>query len=462
MASRLDKASDIATVQWPATFESFERLATSGVALEESHLATIAYRAADYKRAVQLWERGDPVAHQRYHRAKADTTPFPGCIEFLKRLNDHEEILRQWARHAAEQKSVDRLDDDVLRAVANAAIERKDLRTASRLVRTRPDRDQLRRLLEAAEKADDHDSARAGVDAAGRFFVQTGAWTDAVKLAELDLSQLVSGRTGKKIRSICQRAGGSNAALRVVASELAVSEELSNKQPAVIIDFLNRHFVDGSAARTATSARRYGLSPKVAGAAIERAGKIVDAVKYYERLFEESAGGSELRLFSAERLTRNLERHAEYYRHRNDTRQARSRESRARALRRQEGIGDRAISSYRVVEAMNAGTEAVATLQFGPFEIVRSRLHGRLRIEHGELFETVTVDMRGRTLRGDAHFSEMKSATREDVSWNIAGWNMTVKLSTERGNPQVQLQFDGKVFEASLNEGGDDDGESTG
>ena len=452
VASRLAEARDPTAVSLSHTFRTFCLLADAGVGFRDAHLAALAYAAGEFTRAAEFWERSEDVSHDRYLRAKANATPFPQCVEFLERLRDHAGILERLREGNSRHEGIEGLHDSVRRAVAQAALEVGDVTLAVRTMRTGAERGQLVRLLEVATDANDQQVARAAVTLAGRQFVRTTMWADAIGVAELSFRGLLASSVRKRLRAILDRADASGAALDAVVSELAVSEDLSDGQPDAVVDFLNRYFVGGAAPKREGAGRRHGLSARVVGAAIERAGRIVDAVKYYEQLVEDSGNMPDDRRYAAERLVRNLERHAEYLRNRrDDLRRAALQESRARSLRREERIGDRVIDRYPLVEVPTDDAETVTTWHFGPFEIVRSRTHERFRIEHRELFETVTIDTVSSTLRGDAEFSQ-PSVTKGAVSWRIARWRVILQLTTGTDDIWVKVDYDGKVFEAPMRE----------
>jgi hypothetical protein len=184
------------------------------------------------------------------------------------------------------------------------------------------------------------------------------------------------------------------------------------------------------------------------GAAIERAGKIIDALQFYENL-QRSASTEEVRRFAAERLVRNLERHAEYFLSRGDDAQARQRQARARQIREQAGLGNRRIPEYPVVHTVIESAEPTESIR-GPLRIVLSRSHGRLRIEHTERFETVTIDGKKGSLLGDARFSEVQAAGRELAAWEIIGWNVRVSLVDQGIGKGVVIEAGSEQFEFPL------------
>lgn len=425
-AERLAKALGDETIAWTEVHSAFDRLVGVGVPINDVHLATIAYAADDFEEAVRLWERSGSTDRREYNRAKARITPFPASLDWFGRLKDHAEVLRQWRERGLEQSAVEHLDDKVVRAVADAALDEGDLPLAAGMMQARPDRERVAKLLAAAVRAGDHSTVATGAEVAARLFVQTRAWTAALRAADSeDFSDLPGIRAGD-VRAALDRTHGRAAVLSAVVHELAMSEALpaeTSERQGPITDFLHRHFIGKGGAQ----ADDHGIPPQVVGAAIERAGKIVDALQYYENLGR-AASTPETKKFAAERLVRNLERHAEYLRSRGDDSQARQRESRAKQIRERAGIGVRALPEYPLVDTkpVFAGpTEWV----WGPLKVVLSRPHGRLRIEHTERFETVTVDVRNCRLLGDARFSQLAPQGDSQLSsWQVEDWNTIIRL----------------------------------
>ena len=67
----------------------------------------------------------------------------------------------------------------------------------------------------------------------------------------------------------------------------------------------------------------------------------------------------------------------------------------------------------------------------GPLKIVLSRSHERLRFEHTERFEVITLNWKDGILRGDARYSELEHSDDEMAAWAIEGWNLRLGWSRE-------------------------------
>jgi tetratricopeptide (TPR) repeat protein len=447
LADRLSKALGDETITWKEVHSAYGRLVMKGVLVADTHLASIAYAAGDFKKAVSLWERGDSTDRGEYFRAKARLAPYPESLVWLSRLKEYGEVLRQWREHSLEPSEIEGYDEKVILAVADAALDEGDLPLAARMMELRPDRERVVKLLAAALKATDHGTVNTAAVLVARIFVRTRAWTAALRAAEAaDFSEL-PGIRARDVRSVLSRTEGTTKILMAVVEELAMSEELpseTSERQGPVTEFLHRHFIG----KGEPQANDHGIPPHVIGSAIERAGKIVDALQYYENLGR-NASTAETRRFAAERLVRNLERHAVYFQSRGDDPQARQRELRAQQLRDRAGIGTRALAEYPVMGTRMLSTGSTEWLH-GPLRIILSKSHSRLRIEHTKRFETVTVDVKDYRLLGDAEFTQLKLQNDLGfIAWQIEGWNTKVTLIYQDTNKCI-IEFNGRPFEVLL------------
>jgi hypothetical protein len=232
---------------------------------------------------------------------------------------------------------------------------------------------------------------------------------------------------------------------RPVIEEFAVSDDLAAEAAelqAPVTEFLHRQFIGRGRLQT------HGIPPEIIGAAIERAGRIVDALQFYEALEQRATSEAEKK-FAAERQVKNLERHAEYFRIRRDDGQVQQRLARAKQLRERAGLGERKLPEYPILRAPAPTAEPTEWAR-GPFKIVLSKAHGRLRIEHTARFETVTVDGKEGTLLGDANYTRLQATNEEDAAWAIEGWNTTIRLVRRDSDSRVIAQFGNEPFEITL------------
>lgn len=423
-AKRLSRAFGRAELDWIKVHEAYGAAARSGIQVDSAFLALIAYAAMQYDEAVRLWEQGRIDRPQEYNLAKARITPFPGNLHWLSQAGRYDEVIAQYREHG----SVAATDDKAVRAVMRAAFAVKDLVLTAQMLALRPDSKELSELLRSVRHERDPEVLGPAMAAAARFVVRNRYW-DAVPrtVDEGDFSR-IPGIEPKDFETQKTIPPLKAAVMKAVVEELALSEDLpseNSERKAPVTNFLHQHFIAGGG----TTAETYGVSPRILGAAIERTGKIIDALQYYETLQRRSSS-PELRRFAAERLVCNLERYAEYFRKRGDESSAQERAARAAQIREQTGIGSQVLSDYPAVHAEMESLPP-AEWRHGPLRIVVSKPHGRMRIEHAERFESVTLAWEENRLLGDASFSPVESPTPSSPSaWWVEGWNTRIELSS--------------------------------
>lgn len=448
LIERLSKANENATIKWNEIHRMIERLSSEGIALHESQRALIAYRAGQYLTAVQLWDASGHTEDDGYRRSKANLEPFPRNLIWYAKLKDNDQILKQWLKNR-HILALEKLDRDILLAVIDAAIAKGERQLAIEMLQLNPERNRLETLLAIAFKEGNSELTGTISAIVAQLFVRTKAWNTAVKAAEeADFAELRGVDTGA-LSNLLRQSGVSDKIFETVLFELATSEHLPSETPerqAPVSDFLYRNFITRTPSRT----RQVRLQIEVVGAAIERAGRIVNALQYYENLSRDSSLPQEKRNFAVQRLVRNLEKHAEYFRSIGDIRQAEEREERARKMRKSFDIGPIDLPDYPIVHKGLFELDSPAEWNKGPYKIVLSRVHNRLRIEHTERFETVTVYVIEQKLKGDATFSDVSLSEGEIAVWSIDDWGMTIRLLNVNDSMKVRAEFDEYLFEVDL------------
>lgn len=448
VAERLVKTINSKKVPWQETLATFRQLTEDGLPIPPHHLGLIAYAAGEYVTAIEILERAGETNHDEYKRAKAHLAPFPENITWFNRVKEHGEVLHQWRTHRDSVPALGTLSNDVVGAVIDSALYQGDLTLAKELIEARPNRDRVAKLIETAANKNDSPMLLAGALVAIRLLVKSSSWADVVRAAE---NTDFGGLTKSAGVAIAERLRGKESRasiLRAAVEELARSPELASESSGQVSDFLNRTFIGKGFA-----VGRYGLQPEVIGAAIERAGKIIDALQYYESLLGDPAASETLKRFAAERLVRNLERYAAYLRQRGLDSLADEREERAKRIRNEWQLGDHQFPDYPELPETTNIAAGTSEERRGPFKFVLSRAHARLRIEHTERFETVTVYGYEAQLRGDAAFEHLRS-TQGETAWKIPAWDMTIRLTVGADGSFVTALFLGERYEVRLAEPG--------
>ena len=491
IARQLSVASDTANeIPWAQVHEAFNRFVGKGVSIEDLHLAAIAYANGDFAKAVNLWERSDFGAFPRllaehdfakaanlwerrgnaqtnkYYRAKAQVAPFPECLLFMDRCRDQSKVMDRWRSENLKPSAVEKTDKEVIRAVIDAALQLEDFQVAAELLHGHPDRRRATMLLTKSLQSKKNDSfALSGVTAIARALVKDGQWKDAidaaksVELLKLDPNALT------KIRLLFERIDQKDAVLKAVVWELAVSESSEGQQ--TVQEFLRAKFIRRIGGRGTQAGRlpdNHNIPPNVIGAAIERARRIVDALQYYEGLMS-AAAKKDVKKFAVERLIYNLELHADILK---DEGKRQEQARRAESLRREFNIPvDVKIKKYPVIpvpqerdflekkidapESKKSSTEKRPS-QIGPLKAVLSPRQDKLRIEHNDLFQTVTIDGQSREIRtGDVNVDELESPDEGAKVWKISEWqDTTISLLPEDKRLMVRIECEGQSREVRL------------
>lgn len=429
-------------------YDALKQLQGEGLDLPMAQLAALAYAVGEYSDAVGFWDsaRAD-TDRDEYRRAKAYTAPFPENLTWLGRLKAHRDVVAQWREHIGTSQKPVPLDEATTRYVIDAALEQGDVELACEMLERRPDEARIGRLLKEASRLGKAEVVSRAVLLAVRQMVSGHDWAAVVKLAETgELGKYARGNPS--LQPLLETSDDGRSAFLIVLDELARSDDLAadaSSGQGPVTDFLHRTFVR----KGYSAAAEYGVPLEVSGAAIERAGRILDAVQYYEAILADKRATEHERAFAAERLVRSLERHAEYLRARGEEPQARRQENRARQVRDRTGLKGRRVPDFPKIGGAGATPPSTEIVR-GPFRIISSAAHQRVRIEHMDRFETVTVDGNDRSLRGDVAFDAEGAVIRDGSAWSVPAWDATISLRSSARRLVVEISWAGQTAEVSL------------
>ncbi len=317
------------------------------------------------------------------------------------------------------------------------------------------DREKIVEVLDEAVRAGSTNLITQVCVLATRGFVRNRKWYAVIAAAEnADFSELrLRQDLLDKVQEILEASGGTKAVFRACIEALAISEDLPSEPTnyqTLVAEFLYRHFIGGKEG----SLDLHELPAEVVGAAIERAGRIVYALQFYEDLLS-SASAQEIQRFAAERLAKNLERYAEYYRRRAEpSRGKRNVEGErwyeeARQIREQFDLGDQEIPEYPAVYIGTPRSEPTEWV-FGPLKIVWMQQRGRFRIEHPEQHESVSVYVDELDMRGEVRIVEVQRRESESKAWEIPDWNVRVALVQQGANRLIVIESDEGQIECAV------------
>jgi hypothetical protein len=224
--------------------------------------AELAYLANEYEHAVTLWESSSttPDNEHNYCVAKGNVSPYPSNLNWLEKVGNYEQIIKDWKNN---QKVA--LDDKHVSVIATSFLKLDDFDTAVIFLKNYPNEECL---SETYKKFKKH-SLKSQQEAIGqlliRKYAENGKWKEIVKLVN-------EKKLPKTILAIFTA---------VLASEIAQSKEFRQttiENKTAVAGLLKKLFID--------SPWENVVPMRVAGAAIERAYKIIDALEFYEGVWQ--------------------------------------------------------------------------------------------------------------------------------------------------------------------------------
>ena len=229
---------------------------------DKAKYAQLAYEAKEYKDAVNLWEQSDrnPEYISYYCAAKAQEATYPSSLMWLERVKDYNLIAEQWKANRKKP-----LDKNAIAIILSAFLERGDHENALTLMQDHPEEECLSKFYAVAKKKSLHSHREVVGKLLIRELSGNGKWKEIVALfSDKGLSQ----------KTIGVFSG-------VLAVEIARSREfrqttLENKNAIAIL--LKKLFID--------SPWDGNVPMRIAGAAIESAYKIIDALEFYEGVWK--------------------------------------------------------------------------------------------------------------------------------------------------------------------------------
>lgn len=265
---------------------ALDRVVTAGVSVPETMIPELAFASGDFSRAAEHWERQGERRSPRYLEAKARALPFPSNADYFRRLGRLEDVARGFDT-CQEAK----FGDADAEAVVDALIQLDRLDDALLVARSAGSGSLALDVAARAFGKGAGPLAQRAFDAAVEYFVARAEWQHLAQIA--DRGAAPSRHPGWKesnarqwYRERCE------AAKPELVRLLARSEKLPDAAPKdkqQIGRFLSDYLL----------AKGGQWKPHVthqeAGAAIERAGKLTDALQFYEAAMEEPMSGELVR-----------------------------------------------------------------------------------------------------------------------------------------------------------------------
>lgn len=428
--ARLLKADpDILPATWCSVSDCAAGLSSLGFAVPPSTRAILFYRAEDWENAISSWESCGEINTKEFQDAQSRT--LIAEIESGRKKELTTEEARLLAEHYTESKrylkaleySVKARDEKGIAHICTLAIGAKDDTTA----------------LKAVEGVLD-------------LFITNGRWEQLLGLCIDGRWKLVYGAPKKRLRALIR--SKSDRVLAVTVSGLSQSEPLCAahvSQQKRVSDYLKGNLIKDKSWTA-------HITPDVAGSAIERAGRVVDALQFYEDVMAASTFTNEQKKRARIRWVKNKHRQATLEDGEIKGANARRQVAEARAKARQWGVGNIGkIPEYPHLKGLTTVTsdytasphepEARAegvtrvdqrlTWMVGELAFRFSGEAGRVNIEHERTMATATVLLDEAACKsGDVKFEETG-----DSIFYCAEWRMQCELGGVKSGGVLVFRF---------------------
>jgi hypothetical protein len=250
-------------IDWNTVFKQIMKLQGVGVIVDRNDsLATLAFRANQYQMAIDIWEAMQGGRNENlYNEAKAITTPFPQNLSWLLKLAKYQKIIEEWEANMTGAK----LTKEQSTIIAKAYLQSKKYDRALGLLRQHPHLDTFKDLLEQVKKEPNREILLEVIELYARSILLNRGFKEALDYL-------------RKLKDREERHRGNLALVEILAS----SEDLVQASSDIrtnVGSYLREEFIDN---------QNWGSSfsmPKV-GAAIERAGRMIDALEFYESVWK--------------------------------------------------------------------------------------------------------------------------------------------------------------------------------
>lgn len=261
---------------------AIDELRDRGIRAPDEVAAPVYFKAERFADAVSHWETAGGTRPPEYLRAKATTEPYPQRLTALAKLGLNDEMLRDYDAHPSVE-----LAREQAGVLVDALGRAGRIDDATNLAWMSGASDELLALAKALREQD-----RAEADpllAAGlQLLVAEGRWEPVVNFVASQRFTPSRDWTHESIRKWVEirRPQLHHALVRA----LARSDRLPDAQTHVQRQMTE--FVKGVAGSHGDGWRSH-VSVAEAGAALERAGRFVEAIAFYERIAEERASNAE-------------------------------------------------------------------------------------------------------------------------------------------------------------------------
>lgn len=472
IASRLKKSPASSPVNWKRAYKILSRFITKGFHIDDSTLGYIAYKADELEESVKLFERCQQTDSGEYWKAKAEVCSFPDNLFWYGKSREYSQIIAQWEKHIGQlgQSNIaSNLSRDIANFVCTAALEKKKYMIALSILKTHLNYQDLEKLIAEVLKNEELKIVSQCLPILLRIIAKEKKWSEFLNFLENGFYERFNQATQASIfkeqantlKEIVKREDVYKSLLYTAVIEIALSESLPTESPdiqAPISEFLFRHFI---AQKPFFSVEKLGLPIEIVSAAIERAGKITNAIKFYESLLGYRRLPEDSKQFIQTRLIKSLEKYADYLRSNKQTNQAEDRERISQQYRRETGLGNLDLPQYPEIErtkwlnvhldsqiqSQQRSISSQTEWKMGCLNCKLSTNRDKLRIEHQDLFESVRLSKTSQELKGDADFTQVQANRDRSKIWTIPDWNTTLSLFNQDGSFIVHINCNDNILE---------------
>lgn len=434
---RTKRAEDAGST-WQDIAESAEWLLNKGFRLSRTTVGMLFYRAEQWKRAVSYWTTPKDTQTEPYKEASARAI-----------INEIED----------GQKSLP-LPREEAQVVANFYERNKQYAEAIRYWAQVEDEKSMATICAKALSARDHDAALEAIKQTIEILVRQGRWSQLINMLHENQWESIDRNKRSALRDLISTHYDSlitKAALMLAQSELLPTAEASEQR--AVSDLLKPYFIENA------SGWARHTTPEVAGAAIERAGRDIDALQFYESVIAASAFTAEQRQRAQRRWVKVKQRQAEReQRAGRDIAQKHAAEAETRI--RKWGITDpESIPEFPAIkgftEPLNRQAASAtrppsrdsrnqqSVWEMGELAFRYSRLAQRVNIEHQTTLETAIVRIAERKCTSDD--MDVIEASGDELVFIYTHWRLECDLrAVGMGTIKFYLEPIGKRYELTI------------
>lgn len=248
--------------EWPPVYQAIKDLETNGIEFDpHKGLGEVAYKAKEFVAAADIWDSTPGFRFDRkdYMEAKATISLFPKSIPWLQKLRREAEIVEQWKKN--QFTALSKPEGQI---VVDCLISQRELSDAANLLARYPDKDLYLDVIDEAESSRDIAVLQRVVRQYIAVLIQEDSLKEALSFTKEQEGQLLP-------------LIASQALLRELASAEHIARQPSDTTNSIQA-YLKKSYIESPWNRD--------WDLVVVGAAIERAGRIIDSLEFYEMVWK--------------------------------------------------------------------------------------------------------------------------------------------------------------------------------